>query len=133
MTASSPDVGADAVVKYFNSKPKECPQQKYVIVGYSQGCVVQRRAMVKLDAAVLERIVASITFGDPGLKSSTAPMGGPVPKWPAQIEKRFYTNCATGDPVCDVKSGANILQHLTYLSGDYMAKSAEYVKAHIGS
>jgi hypothetical protein len=54
------------VVQYFNSKSKQCPNQKYVIVGYSQGCVVQRRAMVKLDAPVLEKIIAVVTFGDPG-------------------------------------------------------------------
>jgi cutinase len=65
-TSSSPDVGAEVVVKYFQEKVKQCPQQKYVIVGYSQGCVVQRRAMVKLDEPILSKIVAAVTFGDPG-------------------------------------------------------------------
>jgi hypothetical protein len=116
-TAASPDKGAEMVVKYFNVKPKQCPNQKYVIVGYSQGCVVQRRAMAKLDAGTLNKIIAAVTFGDPGkndgpfvrtviikyffsgLKSTVAPMGGPVPKWPPVIESRFHTNCASGDPV----------------------------------
>jgi len=129
-TAASPDKGAEVVVQYFNTKPKQCPNQKYVIVGYSQGCVVQRRAMVKLDAATLNKIIAVVTFGDPGLKSTTAPMGGPVPKWPPVLESRFNTNCASGDPVCD-KSGSNVLMHLTYNSGSYMSKSATYVKNQV--
>jgi hypothetical protein len=58
-------------------------------------------------------------------------MGGPIPKWPASLEKRFITNCATGDPVCDV-SGANILAHLTYGSGDFMKKSAQFVEKQMG-
>jgi cutinase len=66
MSATSPDKGAEAVISYFGSKAKQCPSQKYIIVGYSQGCVVQRRAMVKLDSGVLNRIVAAVTFGDPG-------------------------------------------------------------------
>jgi len=66
MTAASPDKGADAVVAYFASQPSKCPDQKYIIIGYSQGCVVQRRAMLKVPDAVQKRIVGVVTFGDPG-------------------------------------------------------------------
>jgi hypothetical protein len=66
-----------------------------------------------------------------GIKSTTAPMGGAVPSWTPLLEKRFYTNCAGGDPVCDVNSNGNILQHLTYSRGDYMSKSAEFIKAQL--
>jgi hypothetical protein len=58
-------------------------------------------------------------------------MGGSVPAWTPLLEKRFYTNCAAGDPVCDVNSGANILQHLTYSTGEYMSKSAKFIKAQL--
>jgi hypothetical protein len=58
-------------------------------------------------------------------------MGGSVPAWTPLLEKRFYTNCAAGDPVCDVNSGANVLQHLTYLTGDYMSTSAQFIKAQL--
>jgi cutinase len=67
MTAASPDKGADAVVSYFATQPSKCPDQKYVIVGYSQGCVVQRRAMLKVPETIQQRIVAVVTFGDPGM------------------------------------------------------------------
>jgi hypothetical protein len=66
MSAASPDKGAEAVVAYFQTQAAKCPSQKYVIVGYSQGCVVQRRAMLKVDEATQNRIIAAVTFGDPG-------------------------------------------------------------------
>jgi type IV secretory pathway VirJ component len=62
---ASPAKGVNDVLRYFSTQPKACPQQKYVIGGYSQGAVVMHRAAVKLSKDIVQdRIVATTTFGD---------------------------------------------------------------------
>jgi hypothetical protein len=103
--ASSPDIGVQDTLKYFETKPKECPQQLYVMSGYSQGGVVMHRAAVKMDKGLLKnRVVAAVTFGDGGqLATKEKPLYnspvGPIPVWPSELDGRIKFNCVPGDPV----------------------------------
>jgi cutinase len=64
----SVDAGRDDVVKHMTEQPKQCPNQKYVMVGYSQGADVMHNGLAKLtDPALHARIVALVMFGDPGM------------------------------------------------------------------
>jgi cutinase len=55
-------------VKHLTEQSKKCPEQKFVMVGYSQGADVHHNAMVKIDGELYGRIVGLVMFGDPGQK-----------------------------------------------------------------
>ena len=103
--SDSPNVGVKDTLKYFENRPKECPEQRYVMSGYSQGGVVMHRAAVKMDKSLLQnRIVAAVTFGDGGqLATKEKPLYsspvGPIPVWPLELDGRIKFNCYPGDPV----------------------------------
>ena len=60
------NAGRDDVIKHMAEAPKRCPNQKYVMVGYSQGGDVMHNALAKIDPALFPRIIALVMFGDPG-------------------------------------------------------------------
>ena len=127
--ADSKIKGATDTVAHINAQSKACADQKFVLVGYSQGADVMHEAAAKLDSALFSRIVALVMFGDPGNKGPEAlsPLGGKVPVFPADLQTKLKENCAAQDPVC-TNSGKNTSAHLTYRNGDYMAKSAAYIQ-----
>jgi len=126
--AASKIAGVDDAAAYLEKKSQACPDQKYVLVGYSQGADVMHGAAAKINAALYPRIVAIVMFGDPGNKgpSAVSPLGGPVPVFPAELQSKLKENCAPGDPICS--AGTNRGAHLTYSTGDYMSSSAGYIK-----
>jgi len=128
MAKTSKAQGAADVVKHLTAQSAACPQQKYVLVGYSQGADVQHEASKTIPKTLYPRIVGVVMFGDPGNKGPMAlsPMGGRVPMFPTELQAKTKQNCAVGDPVCS--SGTNMMAHLTYGGETYMKSSAEYVK-----
>jgi cutinase len=130
--SSSPAAGAADVIRYFSTKPQQCPDQKYVLSGYSQGAIVMHQAAIKLDKAILRnRIIATATFGDPGQKATKAKAGtspgGNAPIWPAELVGKIKFNCNKGDPTC-TPGGSNIMAHANYLSGSFVQDSAKYIQ-----
>jgi cutinase len=104
----------DDAINRLNKQNKECPEQKFSIVGYSQGAGVWHSAMgpspgkqlpllppnrPKLDESVLPKIKAAVMFGDPGFKGNEGPMGIYSAPFPASIEGVLRQNCGPGDPV----------------------------------
>jgi hypothetical protein len=63
---TSRDLGRDDVAKHLHEQSKKCPEQKFVLVGYSQGADVHHTAMTKVDEKLFGRIVGVVMFGDPG-------------------------------------------------------------------
>lgn len=43
-----------------------CPDTKVVMSGYSQGSQLVHNAASELDASIMEKVSAVVTFGDPG-------------------------------------------------------------------
>jgi hypothetical protein len=121
--------GATDAVSHINTQSKSCPNQKFVLVGYSQGADVMHETAAKLDSSLYSRIVAVVMFGDPGNKGPDAlsPLGGKVPVFPEDLKTKLKENCATGDPVC-TNSGKTTSAHLTYNTGTYMSSSAAYIQ-----
>ena len=66
---TSRNVGRDDIVKHLTEQAKKCPNQKYAMVGYSQGADVVHSGVAQLDPSLYPRIVALVMFGDPGTKS----------------------------------------------------------------
>lgn len=133
MAASSKTQGVAKTVSHITAQAAACPNQKFVLVGYSQGADVMHTAAPKIPASLYPRIVAVVMFGDPGNKgpNTKSPSGGTVPVFPTILGNRLMENCASGDPVCS--AGSNILAHLTYGSGKYMSESAKYIQKQFKS
>lgn len=121
--------GIAAVQSHLSSQNTACPNQRFVIVGYSQGAVVSHDAVANLTSSAAEaKIIGLVMFGDPYLKSTnpTDPNGRPISAFPANLQSDIYENCNVDDPVCS-PSGVNILAHLGYASGDYISNSANFI------
>jgi cutinase len=109
---NSQAIGVDDAVNRLNKQNKECPDQKFAIVGYSQGAGVMHDAVniiqrpdtaklknrPKLDESVVPKILAAVMFGDPGFKGTMGPTGF-SPPFSAALMPKLKQNCAYGDPV----------------------------------
>ncbi|TID22001.1 carbohydrate esterase family 5 protein [Venturia nashicola] len=138
----SPSMGVDDIITRLNTQNSACPDQKFALVGYSQGAGVIHGVFgptgpIKpglanprpvLDTSVIPKVLAVVLFGDPGFKGTVGPTGTTVPKLPSAVQEILIENCAPGDPVCDPK-GSERKKHLAYIGAPYQAESAAFVIA----
>ncbi|KAF2436099.1 alpha/beta-hydrolase [Tothia fuscella] len=121
-TATSVSTGSNDTVARLAAQDLACPQQKFALVGYSQGAGVMRRATPSIPPGMQQsKILAMAMFGDPGLKRNS--------QFPATLQAKLLENCAVGDPVCT--QGSDFNPHLTYNSRGttYMQDSAKFIAA----
>ncbi|WP_329046222.1 cutinase family protein [Amycolatopsis sp. NBC_01488] len=111
--------GNTDLVNHVRAQAAACPQQRFVLVGYSQGAnVVDNSLGVSSDGAVVggpivatippelaPRIAAVLLFGNP-IRAVGRQVTG-------TYQSRTMDYCANGDPVCQ-PGGANFLAHLSY-------------------
>ncbi|WP_254206697.1 cutinase family protein [Nocardia alni] len=113
--------GSGDLVAHLANQAAACPDQRFVVVGYSQGAAVVHTVLgtgptggipgaVRLNGALGSRISVVLLFGDP-LRLA----GWGVP---AQFATRTANFCAPGDPVC--AGGLNPAAHVSY-GGDFVA------------
>jgi hypothetical protein len=100
-SANGTSIGADDVVKRIKAQITACPEQKFALVGYSQGARVVRIGATNLDDAAQEKVVAAAVYGDSGEKRGTV-------KFPPKILARTKVNCVPGDPVRLVHGGGSL-------------------------
>jgi cutinase len=102
--------GVTDVISRLTEQDKACPNQKFALVGYSQGAGVMRGAAPKIPQAIQDKKIAAVVmYGDPGLKRNA--------KFPPALQSRLFENCAPGDPVSSSLSSS--IEFLTKLSGLY--------------
>src|ERR1700753_319923 len=89
------DIGISDVVNRVTTKDKECPRQKFALVGYSQGGMVVSAAAAKIPLNLREKVVAMVLYGaGTGAAGKT---GGASPA--DDIKQKTLANCAPGDMV----------------------------------
>jgi cutinase len=130
----APGQGATKVVNHLKDRAARCPNEKYVLSGYSKGAMVQVLAMPRIPANIEPRVKAVVLFGDPfhdsNSKANAPGLGnaggapGLVPgiNIPQQWRDKTRDYCNTGDPICG--AGINIAAHLAYSAGDTAAAVA---------
>jgi cutinase len=111
--------GVVATVQHVTEQAAACPNQKFVLVGYSQGASVIDGAVgvdttgtingspppAVIPAALEPRVAAVLLFGNP-----ITAVGRTVPP---QYLSRTRDFCQDGDPACEA-NGDNVLAHLLY-------------------
>lgn len=130
-----------------------CPDQKEVLLGYSQGAEVSMDVIAgnsevggtvaPVSTSISSHVAAIANFGDPGhvvgqpWNLGTATRNGLFPRSSAQLQLlsafggsgKIASWCDSGDPFC--ASGANLAVHLTYLNR-YQDAAASFVLGKIG-
>jgi len=81
--------GVADVKSRLTKENTECPNQKYVLVGYSQGGMVISSSLSGIPAAIVPKIVAVVLYGA-GDGSSVS----------AKFKSKTLANCAPGDFAC---------------------------------
>jgi len=116
------------------SQAAACPQQRFVLVGYSQGAnVVDNSIGISSDGAIVggpivatipadlaPRIAAILLFGNPIRAIGRSVTG--------TYQSRTKDYCALGDPICQA-GGFNILAHLSY--GDQANDAAAFAATKV--
>jgi hypothetical protein len=154
--ASSESQGVQNAEQELSTAVSNCPNQKQVLMGYSQGAnvvldVVTGNAEVRPSTVIgparsttLGHVVAIVGFGDPGNIVGQAwdvgtdtTRNGIFPRSSTQLQALTTFDagastrswCDTGDPFC--ASGNNLNTHLTYLNR-YQNAAASFVLGRIG-
>ncbi|MFJ9779750.1 cutinase family protein [Amycolatopsis sp. NPDC101161] len=111
--------GNTDLVNHVKAQAAACPQQRFVLVGYSQGAnVVDNSIGVSSDGAVVGGpIVATIPAELAPRVAAVLLFGNPIRAIGRQVtgtyQSRTKDYCADGDPICQA-GGANFLAHLSY-------------------
>ncbi|KNC97983.1 uncharacterized protein SPPG_06972 [Spizellomyces punctatus DAOM BR117] len=134
--ANGPIIGAKDLMDHLTAQAAACPEQQYVLAGYSQGAMVLHRAFSSISEATFNRIPAVIMFGDPfydpSLPSSAGTakgQGGPrpgAPRLPQEWVAKTRDYCNAGDPVC-TSTGSNWLVHASYGASPQAGEAASFV------
>jgi acetylxylan esterase len=151
--ARSSSQGVTALTRQLTAQVQQCPDQKIVLAGYSQGAHVVLDVLAggggaglgsatqPLDPSVAGHVTAVATFGDPRhvvdqpFDVGTSNRNGLFPRSATQLRTlagfadRIQAFCDSGDTFCD--RGANTAVHLTYLNR-YRNDAAEFVLGKIG-
>ncbi|KAF2672568.1 alpha/beta-hydrolase [Microthyrium microscopicum] len=109
MDANSVPTGAKDIINRLKTQTAACPEQKFALVGYSQGARTTRNAtaMSDFDPKWYAKIVALVMYGDPGQKNPAMP-------FPKGLQEKLLERCGTKDPACDAKNPGEFSNHLVY-------------------
>jgi acetylxylan esterase len=150
---SSESLGVTNAEQELTTAVDNCPNQKEVLLGYSQGAEVSMDVVAgnsevggtvpPVSTAISSHVVAIANFGDPGhvvgepWDLGTATLNGLFPRGSAQLtllaafggSSKIAAWCDFNDPFC--ASGINLTVHLTYLDR-YQNAAASFVLGKIG-
>jgi hypothetical protein len=133
---SSVPQGVTDLVRHLNDQAARCPDQRFVLLGYSQGAMVGGDALASpldrtfgpadvLSADAASSVAAAVWFGDPRFRSgeaynagdAAAGTNGVYPRRQGSLgayADRIRNYCASGDPIC--QSGSiNYIAHAGYV------------------
>ncbi|MFF7791128.1 cutinase family protein [Streptomyces sp. NPDC007991] len=119
LSLTSAAQGNRDLVEHVKSQAAACPNQRFVLVGYSQGAnvvdnsigissagaVVGSPIVATLPAAVEPKVAAVLLFGNPIRALGKSVTG--------TYQSRTLDICAKGDPVCE-SGGGDVGAHLGY-------------------
>ena len=121
LSLTSAATGNADVVNHVSAQAAACPNQRFILVGYSQGAnvvdnsigissdgaVVGSPIVATIPAALAPRVAAVLLFGNPIRALGKSVTG--------TYQSRTIDFCANGDPICQ-NGGTDVLAHLGYTS-----------------
>ena len=107
------DAGPKDILNRTSSQMKECPDERFALVGYSQGGGVISAVSKRFTPEQIDKIDAVVTYGSGG-------------SFPPALQKKWLNNCAPGD-FCGGNPGNE--GHLSYNNQGtiWHERSAKYI------
>jgi hypothetical protein len=121
----SPQEGVTDTLNRIKARSAACPNQVYVLNGYSKGAIVMTNVMRQISPDLAPKVKAVVMYGSPMHKANSPSSAGTGKNGntmmpgtvPAAWTSRTRQYCHAGDPVCG--AGANFMAHVGY--GQYQA------------
>ncbi|EGG06919.1 family 5 carbohydrate esterase [Melampsora larici-populina 98AG31] len=119
---TGPGQGASDAIRYISDQQKKCPEQLYVLIGYSEGAMVVTQTMNKISDSS-SSIAAIVLYGNPYFKggapqNACSAKGGAGDasatgiRMPDKFSSVTFDCCLTGDMIC--QTTGSIVAHLEY-------------------
>lgn len=136
---NGPVQGATDAIRYLSEQHKQCVNQVYVFVGYSEGAMVITQTMNKLPIPP-SSVAAVSLYGNPYFKGGApqnacsakggagvaAAMGVGMPE---QFTSRTFDCCITGDTIC--QTAGSMVSHLAYPGSSSEKEAIEFVSSKL--
>ncbi|MFJ5304852.1 cutinase family protein [Streptomyces sp. NPDC088350] len=119
LSLTSAATGNADVVNHVTTQAAACPNQRFILVGYSQGAnVVDNSIGISSDGAVVgSPIVATIPAALAPKVAAVLLFGNPIRALGKSVTGTYRSRtidfCANGDPICQ-SGGTDVLAHLGY-------------------
>jgi PKD repeat protein len=125
----SVDHGVRNTMKLLREQNQRCPDQKFVLGGYSQGGNVMGNVVFGVGDKVAENIVYVALFGDPKFKADSFASRGTYDRYsggimeprkqefPESFRGKIHSFCKDGDGICEniyAKAVGPLSRHSTY-------------------
>ncbi|EGG04092.1 family 5 carbohydrate esterase [Melampsora larici-populina 98AG31] len=139
--ARGPVQGATDANRYLKQQQSQCPDQIYVLIGYSEGAMVVTQTMRNL-AIPSDLVVAMVLYGNPYFTSGapqnscSAKTGSGIAsatgiKMPTQFSSITFDCCLTGDSIC--QTSGSIRPHLAYPGSSSEKEATDFTVAKLQS
>ncbi|KAL1746925.1 cutinase [Schizophyllum fasciatum] len=122
--------GAQTLADLIASQTSACPDQKFILSGYSKGAMVVHSSTADLTDELISKVCGIAVFGDPDDERGLGAIYGLADTWPIanpQVGTNILEYCNEGDPVC--AGGSDINAHLAYPSDGSVTKAVEGLAA----
>ncbi|KAG8708588.1 hypothetical protein FRC09_001152 [Ceratobasidium sp. 395] len=125
--------GAAITAGYIVSQAAACPNQRFVLSGYSKGALVLHSTSAILSSNLKSKMVSLLVFGDPGrnIDLNPWPINSPsvdlAPKDGSTSSQNIASFCNTGDLFCAMP-GYSLPAHLAYPVDGSIGVAANFVK-----
>ncbi|KAG8807174.1 hypothetical protein FRC17_004611, partial [Serendipita sp. 399] len=122
--------GASIMASYISAQAARCPNQRFVLSGYSKGAMVVHST--SLSSALKAKIRAVLVFGDPQRNVGGGwPINSPsvdlTPRDGSTSSQNIASFCNTGDVFC-WPGGTSLAAHLAYPTDGSIGVAANFVK-----
>ncbi|WP_053385860.1 cutinase family protein [Leucobacter japonicus] len=147
-------IGARTLVDILNVQSEACPDQRFVLLGYSQGALVIGDSLSPpedrmvgetvgtVDEGAMERVLAVVLFGDPRFEGAAeynvgsfdASLDGLLPRPEDALDavaNRIRDYCVAGDFICQSSLDFDEKPHIAYYSNGMPSEGADFVLARI--
>ncbi|GAA1320034.1 cutinase family protein [Leucobacter albus] len=148
-------LGARTLIDTLNLQAESCPDQRTILLGYSQGALVIGDALAASDArlvgvnvgavseAAAESVLAVVLYGNPrfvgadpsGYGSYSPDTNGILPRPPgsfAGYEGRLRDYCVSDDFICQATLSMEEAGHVAYYDNGMQSDGAAYVITRLG-
>lgn len=119
--------GARTAASLINAQVAACPDQRFVLSGYSKGAMVVHKTELSEDAKA--KVAAVVVFGDPNGPKGVAALERLSNTWPVSDPSKVKPFCNNGDVFCD--GGFNMAAHLAYTRDGSTSEAVQFIQQQL--